>query len=205
MLDFRMYCRALSASVRWIKTICCILAEKWEFFCRADEKSANVRRPLSIGTYDVTRTAGAYVVSIMLLLKLISQVWTFSFLCLRLRLCLFYKCEPDFWMAGMFTWSIPVMGSQASKNSLLCYSWFHTTLPRCIAEFVGKLGTSLRSSQLRGELRTQVENFETKLATSARPNFAISRLCENLGNFYLQQIKLWYRLLPCFTLRGNAS
>ena len=49
------------------------------------------------------------------------------------------------------------------------YSWFHITLPRGIANFVGKLGTSLRSSQLRGELDNQIANFgRTKLRKVAK-------------------------------------
>ena len=52
-----------------------------------------------------------------------------------------------------------------SRNPILVsafhYSRFHITLPRRVAKFVGKLGTSLRSSQLRGELASPIANFET--------------------------------------------
>ena len=53
-----------------------------------------------------------------------------------------------------------------SKLAIACmecehYSRFHITLPRRIAKFVRKLGTRLRSSQLRGELANPIANFET--------------------------------------------
>ena len=45
VLDFRMSGQALSVSVRWIKTICCTLEDKWSFiiFVLAKEKWASVQ------------------------------------------------------------------------------------------------------------------------------------------------------------------
>ena len=56
------------------------------------------------------------------------------------------------------------------------YSLFHITFPRGVTNFVGKLGTSLRSSQLRGELDNQIANFDLKFPTCAALNFATSHI-----------------------------
>ena len=62
---------------------------------------------------------------------------------------------------------------QALANELLMmsngYNWFHITFSRRVAKFVRKLGTILRSSQLRGELDNQIAN------TCAEPCGDLSR------------------------------
>ena len=57
------------------------------------------------------------------------------------------------------------------------YSRFHITFLRGIANFVGKLGSSLRSSQLCGELDNQIVNFDLKFPTSAALNFTRLLTC----------------------------
>ena len=46
--------------------------------------------------------------------------------------------------------------------TVLLYSCFHISLPRGVVKFVGELGTKLRTSQLRCQVRDVIGNLETK-------------------------------------------
>ena len=57
-----------------------------------------------------------------------------------------------------------------------CYSCFHVTFLRDVAKFIGKLGTRLRTSQLRGELHNQNTNIVPNFSANKVHNFEVQTL-----------------------------
>ena len=61
------------------------------------------------------------------------------------------------------------LAKRGRKKLTFTVGCFRITLPRGVVKFVGKLGTRLRTSQLRSEVRNVIGNLETNFATSFPP------------------------------------
>ena len=106
--------------------------------------------------------------------------------------------------------TIAIRKLHALANELLMmsngYNWLHITFSRRVAKFVGKLGTILRSGQLRGELDNQIANACAEPCGDLFPRWKIPCVAANdrkqLGILISNSMKklncesIWTRMKP---------
>ena len=78
-------------------------------------------------------------------------------------------------------------GKDSGFSRFTFYSQFQIAFPRALANFVGKLGTTYRTSKFGSQLANELANFKSKFATSPAQKYSKSaksatrswRICQN--------------------------